>query len=77
MFEFILAGLLCMDTENSPAGQNYPRIMKCHESKGTQEWKIIGVVSKNTKTLSNVALQSLHQTHSQMSLLSLSIRHTL
>ena len=37
----MLARTLCLDLDTS---QVYPRIMKCHFSHGTQEWKWIGQV---------------------------------
>ena len=41
---FMLAGVLCLDIEDVPMGRSYPRIMKCHYAKGSQQWKWKGLV---------------------------------
>ena len=43
--ELILASLLCLDGDGSTDGRLYPRLMKCHGSHGTQEWRWSGQVS--------------------------------
>ena len=43
--ELILAELLCMDVENVKSSRSFPRIMKCHGSHGSQEWRLTGKVS--------------------------------
>ena len=42
-----LAGLLCLDVDdlNNDGSLAYPRMMKCHYSGGSQEWRFMGAVS--------------------------------
>jgi polypeptide N-acetylgalactosaminyltransferase len=41
--EFVLAALLCLD-----ASETFPKLGKCHEMGGDQEWKHRGNVSSKT-----------------------------
>ncbi|XP_013416189.1 polypeptide N-acetylgalactosaminyltransferase 11 isoform X2 [Lingula anatina] len=50
--EFLLSGLLCLDSEGDVRGKVYPRLMKCHFEQGTQQWLWAG---KSTKQLYNPA----------------------
>ena len=41
---FMLAGVLCLDVEDIAMGRSFPRLMKCHFAKGSQQWKWKGLV---------------------------------
>ncbi|KAI0239338.1 Polypeptide N-acetylgalactosaminyltransferase 11 [Lamellibrachia satsuma] len=44
---FMLAGVLCLDIEDVSLGQSFPRLMKCHYAKGSQQWRWKGLHSRN------------------------------
>ena len=54
----MLAGVLCLDVEDIAMGRSFPRLMKCHYAKGSQQWKWKGVVRTLSLLFTNHANNS-------------------